>query len=298
MHKLTLPEGVIGQRVKCPNCEADFEAHPEAKVARDEELPAPTAPPETGRPQPTPLNGAYSESARPSRRTAPTMYCVECGTRFDRAEDRCPGCGWSLDEVALERQPRRPRWRDLPPLRGSLAIICAILLPVGFVLFIVGIILINTIGRNQGGDDITVLGCVLAWLLAGVSELAALVCCMIWLYQACRIVAHEEDDVSPGLKVGLLFVPVFNIYWMFSVILGLSSAIRNELHYVAPTRSHNTGWVPGLLACILMVIPYLQSFAVCMFIAWMLLANNALQRLIRYHQRLRAEAGELDEPTA
>jgi hypothetical protein len=33
-----------------------------------------------------------------------------------------------------------------------------------------------------------------------------------------------------------------------------------------------------------MLIPYFQPFAVCMFLAWILLANNAINRLYRYHR--------------
>ena len=114
---------------------------------------------------------------------------------------------------------------------------------------------------------------------------------MVWLYQAWRVVSREDEEFSPGLKVGLLFVPVFNLYWMFVAdSLASPAPSRTELRYLAPTRPHNTGQAPGLIACILMLIPYLQPIAVCMFIAWMLLANHALQRLIRYQERLREES--------
>jgi hypothetical protein len=90
--------------------------------------------------------------------------------------------------------------------------------------------------------------------------------------------------------VGLLFVPFFNLYWMFRAIPGLSSAIQQELKLVAPARSFSAGWVPGLAACILALIPYAQPVAICFFLAWMLIANHAINRLVRFHDELRGEA--------
>ncbi len=60
--------------------------------------------------------------------------------------------------------------------------------------------------------------------LGGLMELAALIFILVWLYQAWRIVLRGDEEYSAGLMVGLLFVPVFNFYWMFRAILGLSRA--------------------------------------------------------------------------
>jgi hypothetical protein len=81
---------------------------------------------------------------------------------------------------------------------------------------------------------------------------------------------------------------------MFYAVPGLSRALQRELAHVAPNRPTNAGRTVGLVACIFMLIPYFQPVAVCIFIGWMLLANNALHRLVRIHERLRAEedAGE------
>jgi hypothetical protein len=85
--------------------------------------------------------------------------------------------------------------------------------------------------------------------------------------------------------IGLLFVPFFNFYWIFRAIPGLSKAIHRQLRLLAPGRASAAGWVPGVLACIFVLIPYAQPIGVCMFAAWMLIANNSLQRLIRLHER-------------
>lgn len=285
MHKLTMPEDCIGQRVKCPTCEADFEARPEATLALDAEPAKPAEAPKAVAPLP-PLDGAYAETAGPRRVSRKERFCSDCGVKLSGTEDFCPGCGITLDELADRRRRRRPRWRDLPPLRGWLAVLSAILMPVGAILFIFALIVGDMPRRGPNRDLFIAVFCIFA--LA--AELTALVFCLIWLYQAWRVVWHDDDDFSPGLRIGLLLVPVFNVYWMFVVIPGLSTAIQKELRSLAPNRAHNTGWVPGLIACILMLMPYFQPVGLCMFIAWMLLANHGLQRLIRYHERLRDEA--------
>ncbi len=289
MHKLDLPQTCIGQRVKCPKCEIDFEAQPEAKLALDADPPLAVEPPKQA--AAPPLDGAYSANSGAVARSAaaPMMFCIECGTKFARSEGGCPACRLSVDAMMNDRPRRRPRWRVLPPLRSSLAIIGAILVPVGFAFFVAALIILD-MDRGRPPSALLTFLVAFAFITAAATDLAALVCCLAWLYQAWRLVTREDEDFSAGLKVGLLFVPVFNIYWIFVAIPGLSTAIQNELRYLAPTRSHSTGWVPGLIACILLLMPYFQPIAVCMFIAWMLLANNALQRLIRYHERLREES--------
>jgi hypothetical protein len=182
-------------------------------------------------------------------------------------------------------RPRRPR--RLQPVWGFLAIACAILIPLGLVFFVAGPIVSD--GFHRPRSPLFVVG-VLFWVLAGLTELTALICCLIWLYQAWRAVLHGDEEFSAGLMVGLLFIPFFNFYWMFRAIPGLSTAIQQELKYVAPARAHSTGGTPGLIACILALIPYAQPIALCTFLGWMLIANNAVNRLIRFHERWHGDA--------
>jgi hypothetical protein len=241
-----------------------------------------------------PLQTAYASAGSTTSRAAaaaeaPSIYCIQCGTEVAQTEEACPGCGYPTQELLDDkpRRRRRPRFRELQPIRGFLPIVGAILIPLGLVFFAGGLIISDGFHRPRSLPF--TIG-ILSVALAALTELTAFVFLMIWLYQAWRVVLRGDEEYSPGLMVGLLFVPFFNFYWMFRAIPGLSTAIQEELRYLAPARAHSAGWVPGLIACILVLIPYGQPIAVCMFLAWMLIANNAVQRLVRYHDELRREA--------
>jgi hypothetical protein len=175
-----------------------------------------------------------------------------------------------------------PRWRDLPPLNDALPIVSAVSVPVGVIFFFAALVMDEVFLRRRpmgNQDDLLIM---VICLVGFGFELMALVCGLVWFFQAWRIIARDDEEFAPGLKTALLFVPGFNFYWIFVVIPGLSAAIQRELREFAPNRSHNAGWVPGLVGCVLLVIPYLQPIA-------LMLANNSLRRLIRYHERLRDE---------
>ena len=301
-HTLALPQDVIGQQVRCPKCELEFEAHPTATPALDAAAaPRADAPGNNHKPDVKPpplpsmeLDTAYAPSAKSKSRSAappidgPSVYCVECGTQYPRGDDSCPHCGYRNYDLLAENlgRGRRPRARELPPVYGFLAVMAAFFIPLGVAMMIFGPAVSD--GFRRPGRAEFVIG-VISFCLGGAFELAAFVLGLVWLYQAWRAVLERDEEYSPGLMVGLLAVPFFNFYWMFHAVPGLSAALTRELRHVAPTRSSNAGWTAGLVACILFLIPYLQPIAICIFIAWMLIANNAVHRLARIHARLREE---------
>jgi hypothetical protein len=170
------------------------------------------------------------------------------------------------------------------------AVLAAFFLPLSAVVIIFGLIISE--GLNPRRPPF-VVGMILFLMGFGLA-VVALVFCLVWLYQAWRAVLERDEEYSPGLMVGLLAIPFFNFFWMFRAIPGLSTALQRELALVAPTRPTGAGFMAGLLACIFLLIPYFQPIAMCIFIAWMLLANNAVHRLARIHERLRAEEDEAE----
>lgn len=56
-----------------------------------------------------------------------------------------------------------------------------------------------------------------------------------WFPPEQRHTKHWKKYISPSMAVGLLFVPYFNIYWMFVLGLGLGD-IFDRMRVVYPTR--------------------------------------------------------------
>lgn len=246
--------------------------------------PAPAPPP--------PVMTSYKPTSRrrerpPAYVEGPSVYCPECGTNYDRREEMCPHCGYRNYDLLAEQlgNPRRARARQLPSVNGALPVLAAFLLPLGILMFCFGLGISEGLNPRRQGFVVGLLMFFAGFLLTVV----ALIFCLIWLYQAWRAVLERDEEYSPGLMVGLLAVPFFNFYWMFRAVPGMSTALQKELASVAPNRPTGAGFVPGVLACVFMLIPYFQPVSICLFIAWMLIANNALHRLTRIHDRLREE---------
>jgi MFS family permease len=239
------------------------------------------------------LTTSYQPSANHRERTAakfdgPSVFCPECGAQYARGDDSCPRCGYRNYELLAEQLGKRPRarGRHMPAVHGFLAVLAAFFVPLGAFLLILGPAISD--GFRRPGSPPFVIG-VIAFILGIALVFISFVFSLTWLYQAWRAVLEHDEEYSPGLMVGLLAVPFFNLFWMFRAVPGLSSALQKELAQVAPGRATGAGWTAGLVACIFMLIPYFQPIAICIFIGWMLLANNAVHRLVRIHNRLRAE---------
>lgn len=97
----------------------------------------------------------------------------------------------------------------------------------GFTLFVAGAVM-----SNEDGQTLIIVGsCTLGlWylLLFGYA-----ITNMIWLYQFWSWIPPEQRHtnlwkkyISPGTAVGFMFIPYFNIYWMFVVYLGLSDIME------------------------------------------------------------------------
>jgi hypothetical protein len=272
--------------VQCPRCGFEFEAAEAPVPALKEETSgaaakpnAPTEPsPKNGAAGPIPP-GAYAPFGGPVAKMAPTIVCTECAARFRRDAESCPVCGFQTDLILGDlAERRRPRRHIMQPVSNVLPMVTAILIPAGMVLLL-GIPIVDAAFRGRVESLLIGLICFTTVSV----ELVAIICGCTWLYQAWRSVLCRDEEYPPGLMVALLFVPFFNFYWMFRAIPGLSTAIQHEWNSFGPRRLNGAGFVPGILGCVFMIVPYFQPVGLSILIAWMLIVNAALQRLIRYH---------------
>ncbi|MFO0864426.1 MAG: DUF4339 domain-containing protein [Gemmataceae bacterium] len=72
---------------------------------------------------------------------------------------------------------------------------------------------------------------------------------LVFLYRCWEIVQEERTETTPGMAIGLLFVPLFNIFWSFIAIRGLAVkaneyAMRHRLR--APRAPQTLGLAVGM----------------------------------------------------
>ncbi|MCX5773981.1 MAG: hypothetical protein NTX05_05165, partial [Fusobacteria bacterium] len=95
---------------------------------------------------------------------------------------------------------------------------------IGLGLVIVGDILIVVnapVATNYIGLIISLCG--------GAFLIVALVYKMILLYSMYKRIYEGHGSASPGKAVGFIFIPAFNIYWVFYVYAGLVGRIRSYM---------------------------------------------------------------------
>jgi hypothetical protein len=117
-------------------------------------------------------------------------------------------------------------------------------------------------------------------LLAAPLGLIAAVAFLAWLYRAWRAVPARHRDVPPGLAVGLLLVPVWNLYWMFRAIPGLSSALRRALGERDLVRRDRTNYRIGVVTCIMALTPGLVVVSPVALMVWVWRADREVTRVI------------------
>jgi hypothetical protein len=102
---------------------------------------------------------------------------------------------------------------------------------------------------------IVMLACFVA---GGVCLLLGLIFGMINLYRAWLCLSRTGGSVSPGMAVGLLFVPFFSFYWIFRAFYGFAQEWNRLTHYYEDTRrgpKMSEGLFLAFCICILIFPP-------------------------------------------
>ena len=109
-----------------------------------------------------------------------------------------------------------------------------------------------------------IVGVVLTIVIIGIFALiAAVVLQYIMLYRYWKLIQDGHARCTPGTAVGFLFIPFFNLYWVFRAIHGLAL----DMNQYCGQRGIATRGIPEGLAlamCILVIvsiIPYLGLIA-------------------------------------
>ncbi len=115
-----------------------------------------------------------------------------------------------------------------------------------------------------------------------------------WLYSAWAALPEDLRYVgrryhTPGAAVGYLFIPFYNLYWMFVVNGDLCSAINRAAAYYGTKRApHGL----AVAACVLSIVPYCNLLiAPILWTVFMFIMDRAKRDLLTamvYHQQNQA----------
>ncbi len=131
------------------------------------------------------------------------------------------------------------------------------------------------------GDDV---GAVLAVIGVLTAFFGRLVVALIWIYGAWAAIPADYrvtstgKRVSPGEAIGFLFIPFYNLYWMFVASGGLCDALDYLLRSSGSQRTAPKGLAMGAAIC--QFIPYVNLLiAPFLWFFYMLGVDSAAQEL-------------------
>lgn len=121
------------------------------------------------------------------------------------------------------------------------------------------------ISADESPDSpVTGLLCLLmigSFFIMGVFLVIYAVSFFVLIYRCWEIIQEGTARTTPGMAVGLLFIPFFNLYWMFVAIHGLAEDmnIYCETYGIEPEYRIDT--VLSIITCISFLIPYINSLS-------------------------------------
>lgn len=103
----------------------------------------------------------------------------------------------------------------------------------------------------------------------------------IWMHRAWLSIPTPHRPFTPAQATGFLFLPCFNLYWIFQAIPGLSQILGQVLRTRNPGTEPRTGYSVGLAACITAIIPCTTLVIAPVLLAlWVVMANRARNQLL------------------
>jgi hypothetical protein len=172
--------------------------------------------------------------------------------------------------VALPPSSYRPGW--------GLVSAWIVLSSLGFIGGIVTLLVFLEAGRSVSNSEMEVI-----MIVAGITMLFVIptvIIYMIWLYQCWDSIPEQYRSASPGQAVGFLFIPFFNLYWIFRAVPGLSASIGRAMQAHDPKNVGAPSFGMGVTACVLALIPYVNMISWPFFLTWVCQANAARNRML------------------
>lgn len=229
------------------------------------------------------------------------QYCEQCGAQINPNARFCPRCGAQLvllpqPQAPASGRPPQPPLGYMPPDPATgpqtspwgpaaalprpgfgLAVTWSIFHVLAVAAAVVLVAALIEAGPSWNGDEEAVIVSSGA-LCTGLGLISAILY-LVWLYKAWSAVPPQYRSTSPGAAVGLMFVPLFNLYWMFRATIGLSRSIERALAAQTPGRLQGAGSGVAIAACVTCLIPFVNFV---LFLIWVNVANAGKNRMLRH----------------
>jgi hypothetical protein len=126
-----------------------------------------------------------------------------------------------------------------------------------------------------------------AMVAGGLAAVFSAVIGLIYLWRAWAILRPDIARTTPGKAVGFLFIPLFNIYWLFQAFPGWVTDYHKHLDAQGDSRRRRPTQGPFITACVLNMLPFLGILSALVF--WPIVFS-ALCRAINEEADSRAQA--------
>lgn len=207
------------------------------------------------------------------------MYCPRCGIANDDSARTCASCGANLV------RPARPKRPGVKPV--SVGLYFGSVASAGSVA--VALVMLSAWQLRENPMH---LGYLLPLLLGEVALLYAAVVWLVLWHKAWQAIQDGMARTSTGRAVGFMFIPLFNLYWVFNAVWGYARDYNAFIKRHGLTADPMPEWLflayslSAVAGVVLAFIPYVRY--VFPLLAWAIWAGvtwhacKGINRLTRY----------------
>jgi hypothetical protein len=187
-------------------------------------------------------------------------YCIKCGEQVTEGSTFCNYCGYRITDfpnnkkdpsVSPATNENTGNFKSRPTARPAKKInphLFIILVWGGFAMFIAGIM--------QSKDNTYAMTLLIPSGL--VSVISGYIYSLICLYRCWQAIQGFTARTTAGKAVGFLFIPIYNLFWVFVSLKGLASDANEFLENRGEKKKISEGL--SVTTATLYVIPYINLF--------------------------------------
>ncbi|MDR0609100.1 MAG: ankyrin repeat domain-containing protein [Planctomycetaceae bacterium] len=220
------------------------------------------------------------------------MYCNNCGNEVVQPDAKfCDNCGCGLGQQVSENEnknhpPITPNtskfhdpyhtvyWPDSFRLLAKRITLFAFLPLVIAAMLILG--MIEPIYFDVDPVEKVIVPCVIFIILGVLTYMVRCILIFVLIYRCWAILREGNPRSSPGMAVGLMFVPLFNFYWMFVATVGLAKDMNQYRNRFGLTHVKPVSVGLPITICILVILSIIP------FIGYIVLINELLWILFTF----------------